>query len=130
MSFQHHASWTLDAVIPFQLPAASAAASASRAKSLRVVEAALHQRAHRLQPDDPGAVERLVQARGETLARLHLVVDRRGLPELEQVDEAPAVALEGQLELGGRLRVADDLVGDREQLADLVVAHAAPSDAR
>ena len=30
-SFQHHASWTLDAVMPFQLPADSAAASASLA---------------------------------------------------------------------------------------------------
>ena len=36
------------------------------------------------------------------------------------------MALEGQLELGGRLRVADDLLGDREQLADLVLAALRP----
>ena len=55
-----------------------------------------------------------------------LVVDLVRLSELEEVDEAPAVALEGELELGGCLGVADDLVGDREQLADLVLAALGP----
>ena len=36
------------------------------------------------------------------------------------------MALEGQLELRGRFRVADDLVGDGEQLADLVLAALGP----
>ena len=100
MSFQHHASWTLDAVMPFQLPADSAAASASLASRSASVEAALHERPHGVQPGDPGSIERLREAIGELLARRDLIIDVLRLSELEEVDEAPAVALEGELELG------------------------------
>ena len=126
MSFQHHASWTLDAVMPFQLAADSAAASASLASRSASLEAALHERAHGVQPGDPGSIERLAEAIGERHAGSDLVVDLVRLSELEEVDEAPAVALEGELELRGSFRVADDLVGDGEQLADFVLAALGP----
>ena len=83
-----------------------------------------------MQPGDPGSIEGLAEAIGETRASSDLVVDLLRPPELEEVDEAPAVALEGQLELRGCFSVADDLVGDREQLADFVLAALRPSDGR
>ena len=79
-SFQHHASWTLDAVMPFQLPADSAAASASLASRSASLEAALHERAHGVQPGDPGSIERLAEAIGETRRRQRS--RRRSLPSV------------------------------------------------
>ena len=93
---------------------------------LGLIEAALHERSHRMEPGDPGSIEGLRQPIGETRASSDLVVDLLHPPELEEVDEAPAMALEGQLELRGCFGVADDLVGDGEQLADFVLAALGP----
>ena len=79
-----------------------------------------------MQPRGPGSIERLAQEIGDLPASVDLVVDRFGLSELEEIDEAPAVALQRELELGGRFREVDDFLGDAEQLADSVLAAPGP----
>ena len=93
---------------------------------LGLIKTALHECSHRVQPGDPGSIKGLRQPIGKPRASSDLVVDLRHPPELEEVDEAPAMALEGQLELRGCFSVADDLVGDSEQLVDFVLAALGP----
>src|SRR5205085_2767652 len=68
----------------------------------------------------------LPQAIRESHASSDLVIDLVRPSKLEQVDEAPAVALEGEFDLRGRFCVADGLLGNREQFVDFVLAALSP----
>src|SRR4029078_5358604 len=80
----------------------------SPSEPLRLVEATLHERSHGVKPPHPRSIERLAEALRESGAGVDLVVDLLGLPELEEIDDAPAVALQRELELSCSALSADD----------------------